>query len=158
MNYWFTADEHYDHKNIIKFCDRPFFDVEEMNETLIRNHNEVVQEDDTVIHAGDFALTSKKRAGEIIQQLKGNHIFLQGSHDKWGSNLPFLWEKQIEDIYVVVCHYPMLSWPRSYHGSYLLHAHTHCRLRSYPGILDIGVDCWDFYPADFKTIRTKIWK
>lgn len=50
--YFYTADEHYNHKNIIKYCNRPFSNVEEMDETLIANHNSIVNENDITIHGG----------------------------------------------------------------------------------------------------------
>ena len=54
-NLFFTSDTHFFHEGIIRFCNRPFGSVEEMNETLIRNWNEKVPEDGTVFHLGDFA-------------------------------------------------------------------------------------------------------
>lgn len=53
---FFTSDTHFNHKNIITFCKRPFETVEEMNEALVSNWNSVVPEDGTVFHCGDFAL------------------------------------------------------------------------------------------------------
>ena len=82
MKYWFVADEHYGHAKLLEYCNRPFKDVEEMDYVIMFNHNEVVKEEDTVIHAGDFTLTKQPWAAEYILQLKGNHIFLQGSHDR----------------------------------------------------------------------------
>ena len=158
MRYFFSSDEHYGHKNIIKYCNRPFKDVLEMDYIIIQNHNEVVKEEDTVIHAGDFALIGKERVQAYIGLLKGNHVFLQGSHDRWLSTGRFLWEKTIDDDQIVVCHYPMLSWPRSFHGSWLLHGHSHGNLTSYPGIYDIGVDNNDFKPVSWQQIKTKIWR
>lgn len=44
----FTADTHFGHANIIRFCDRPFTDIEAMNESLIANWNRKVTNSDTV--------------------------------------------------------------------------------------------------------------
>ena len=56
---WFTSDTHFSHCNIIKYCNRPFKDVDEMNKILIQNWNNVVRPDDIVWHLGDFALGDK---------------------------------------------------------------------------------------------------
>ena len=53
---WFTADTHIGHRNIIKYCQRPFSDVEDMNKTLISNWNKVVGINDYVFHLGDFSV------------------------------------------------------------------------------------------------------
>ena len=58
---FFTADTHFGHANIIKYCHRPFATVEEMDDALVRNWNAVVSPDATVFHLGDFALDSKER-------------------------------------------------------------------------------------------------
>jgi len=63
---FFTSDTHFNHANIIKFCDRPFKDVELMNETLIANWNRVVGLDDTVFHLGDFCLGGAGDQGTVF--------------------------------------------------------------------------------------------
>ena len=52
---WLFSDPHFDHANIIRYCERPFKDVEEMNETLLRNYRELVGPDDGVYFLGDMA-------------------------------------------------------------------------------------------------------
>ena len=159
MKYWFVSDEHYGHSNIIKYCNRPFNNVAEMDYTLMNNNNEVVNDGDIVIHGGDFTFGNAELAADYILELKGKHIFLQGSHDRWLKNGKFLWEKTIDGDQIIVCHYPMLSWPRSFHGSYLLHGHCHGKLKgNFPGIYDIGVDNNNFYPVSWAEIKTKIWR
>ncbi|HAR41171.1 MAG TPA: hypothetical protein DCS07_00820 [Bdellovibrionales bacterium] len=53
---YFTADHHFSHKNIIKYCGRPFQSAEEMNAVMIQRWNETVQPGDTVFYLGDFSL------------------------------------------------------------------------------------------------------
>ena len=81
MEYFFTADEHYGHKSIIKLCKRPFSSVEEMDEAIIERHNSVIKKDDEVIHLGDFTLEKRSIANAYLEKLNGNHVFIAGSHD-----------------------------------------------------------------------------
>jgi len=71
--FFFTADEHYGHANIIKYCDRPFASVEEMDAEIINRHNNLVGRKDVTIHAGDFTLAKKTSAENYIKRLKGTH-------------------------------------------------------------------------------------
>ena len=45
---YYISDLHFGHANIIKLCNRPFSDVNEMNEALIANWNNKVTNGDTV--------------------------------------------------------------------------------------------------------------
>ena len=154
MNYFFTADTHFNHKNIIKYCNRPFSSVEEMDNELIKRHNEVVKKNDTVIHAGDFSLiNNKNRVQEYINQLNGNHVFLKGSHDYWLSkNHITIYQKKIYNEYIVVCHYAMRVWHKSHFNSWQLYGHSHGTLKPVGKQLDIGVDNNNYYPFSFDEI------
>ena len=55
MALWLTSDLHFGHENIIRYCDRPFADVDAMNRALVDRWNEVVGDDDVVWVLGDFA-------------------------------------------------------------------------------------------------------
>lgn len=153
---YFTADQHFGHINIIKYCDRPFKHVDEMNDKIIANHNKVVHDKDVVYHLGDF--TMERDAEKYIRRLNGTHKFIRGSHDYWNPDLPYIIELKIEDIYIVLCHYAMRSWPRSYHGSIQLYGHSHGQLSPDKNQLDVGVDTQigehrKFYPYSLKEIR-----
>lgn len=156
MKYFFTSDEHLGHTNIIKYCDRPFRDAEEMDGTLIKNHNELVIDDDTVIHAGDFTLSTKRKAENYIRRLNGQHIFLRGSHDYWNEDLPYIWEKNINGIYIVVCHYAMRVWPKSHYGSLMFYGHSHGKLPPEKNQWDISVDNNNYKPISFEELVKKL--
>lgn len=149
---WFTADEHMDHANILGFCARPFASLNEMEAVLIANHNRLVQPGDLTIHCGDFAF-QQSTVDRVLPQLSGQHTFLLGSHDKWLKRLGlagpaplWLWEGNWEGTHLVACHYPMRSWPRSYHGSVQAFGHTHGRLKPLRNQWDVGVDHNAFCP------------
>jgi calcineurin-like phosphoesterase family protein len=68
---WFTADHHFGHENIIKFCNRPFASAQEMDEAMIERWNSVVKPDDKVYHLGDFTLNNAAAADHYFKQLNG---------------------------------------------------------------------------------------
>ncbi len=80
MNF-FISDNHFNHKNIIKYCFRPFESVEQMDEAMIKNWNDIVSIDDTVYHLGDFSLSYKKTC-QVLPLLKGKKILIKGNHDE----------------------------------------------------------------------------
>lgn len=155
-NIFFTADQHFGHANIIKFCGRPFVSVEEMDDLLIENHNKVVSQGDTVIHAGDFTLINNKERvwKRYAHKLNGKHIFLKGSHDYWLplSTSKTRWEKSIGGIYIVVDHYPLRTWARSHYNSWQLHGHSHGKLGPQGKQLDVGVDNHNYFPVSFDQV------
>lgn len=154
---FFTSDEHYGHKNIITYSNRPFLTVEDMDEQQIQRHNTFVGKDDHVIHAGDFTLLKNKPLiyGKYINRLNGSHTFLKGSHDYW---IPWKNSQQIKEIqiqkkyYIVVCHYAMRTWARSHYNSFHLYGHSHGRLEPIGKQWDIGVDNNNFYPISLNDI------
>lgn len=176
---WFTADEHYGHANIIRFQKRPFNDLFHMHMAMQVRFNSKVRPTDTTYHIGDFSLESDPRLVEVkyIQHLNGTHHFIMGSHDRWLRQLekrhseinippyrfPYLIEKMFDKTYIVLCHYAMLKWPRSHHGSLQLFGHSHGRLDnelpvSYNPLsqMDVGVDTNKFYPYSLTQITNKL--
>lgn len=79
-NIFVIADTHFFHGNIIQYCNRPFYDYQEMNDTMIQNWNSVVGKDDLVIHLGDFAFRNKHSL--VRKKLNGKIILIRGNHDR----------------------------------------------------------------------------
>lgn len=81
-NIFLTSDQHYNHTRILTYCaqTRPYSSVEEMNEDIIKNHNTLVKDNDTVYHLGDFCL-GEKYVKEHLARLNGKHILIAGNHD-----------------------------------------------------------------------------
>ena len=154
--YWFTSDEHYGHAKVIKYSNRPFKNVDEMDKTIIDNFNSVVGKNDMTIHAGDFCwLNNKKEVyKKYVSKLNGNHILLIGSHDHWQpSSGKYMWRKRIEGQLLIVCHYAMLTWECSHYNSWQLFGHSHGRLELDSKQYDIGVDNNKFYPVSFEQVK-----
>jgi len=80
---YFISDTHFNHSNIIKYCNRPFNNVEEMNEAIINNWNSIVSDEDTIYHLGDFALGTKDSIIDIVNRLNGKKYLIRGNHDRW---------------------------------------------------------------------------
>lgn len=154
--YFFTSDEHYGHEAVIKYNDRPFSSIEEMDSGLIKKYNEKVAPQDVTVHAGDFCwLNNKKDVYErYVSKLNGTHILLIGSHDHWlPDSAKYIWRKRIEGNLIIVCHYCMLTWECSHYNSWQLFGHSHGRLHREGKQYDIGVDNNDYYPVSFEEIK-----
>lgn len=144
---FFTSDLHLSHENIIKYCNRPFSSVGEMDEYLISNWNEEVGKKDRVVMAGDFVFKNKRH---LIDRLNGEIIWVVGNHDydEFGKATSYKYvEIGYGDIVICVSHYPMLAWNKKSYGSYMLHGHCHGTMNDKVlafdksmKILDVGVD------------------
>lgn len=166
---YFTSDTHFSHRNILKYCNRPFTSIEEHDETLITNWNSVVTTKDTVYHLGDFGFGSSKKLYELSLQLNGTIYLIQGNHDRATVKSPckdrFEWIKDLHKLtcqekgntyQFILCHYAMRSWNKSYWGVPHLYGHSHGTLPFYKNSLDVGVDCNNFYPVNIKQVLAKI--
>lgn len=167
-NIWFFADPHFGHAKIIKYCDRPFRDVDHMNETLVANYNSLVGSSDTVYILGDFAW---KEHAKFAFRLNGKKTLLLGNHDKFraedrraftevigGGGTFGLREINIDKRKVTLCHFPLASWNASFHGSWHLHGHCHGTLPETAGLprADVGVDVWGYFPVSWDQIVKKM--
>ena len=181
QNIWFTSDLHFNHANIIKFCNRPWKTTEEMDEALISNWNSVVKPNDLIFDLGDFAFADRDKWIELLKQLNGKHYLILGNHDitRWPGNkvLP-LFERvehqltlKIDGRKVYLNHYPFLCYGGTYRDStstvYQLFGHIHsgpnCSgldsdrlINLFPYQYDVGVDNNNYTPISWEQVKDKI--
>lgn len=170
---WVTSDTHFNHANIIKYCNRPFSSVEEMNETIIANWNKVVSQGDTVYHLGDFALGDKSLVPDILERLNGYKEFLMGNHDnsnimlemcKQGLIENISWEDviKVEKKIIILNHFPFgsLPDPATNRPIIQLHGHVHSTpdkpWNYFDNQYDVGVDNNNFTPVNLAELLDKI--
>jgi calcineurin-like phosphoesterase family protein len=160
---WVTADQHFGHANIIKYCHRPVGSVAEMDETLIQRWNERIKPGDMVWHLGDvfFGKPSDPHVKEIRSRLNGGIFLVKGNHDRWpwGRYLSLGVDKMFQHPgdpgitkvgrrSIVLTHNPPASYERINtvlnilgEGAIWLHGHSHCQGSIQdPRVFDVGVD------------------
>ena len=150
MNRYFTADTHFNHANVIGFCDRPFKNVWNMNAYLVENWNNMVGKKDMVYILGDMYWKEVPDGipfKELMTRLNGKKILIVGSHDRVPIRYPCLFEEitpqkeiKIDGNHVTLNHYCMRVWPRSHRNSWHLYGHSHGKLEPIGKSLDVGVD------------------
>jgi calcineurin-like phosphoesterase family protein len=169
---WFTSDEHYGHSNIIKFCNRPFKDIYEQTEEIVKRHNEVVKAGDRVYHLGDmfWRTLTLRDVLAIRYRLNGQHYYIYGNHDElFHSNQvlrdSFIWCKDTFNFKadglpnIWLSHYAHEDWNGSHRGAYHLFGHVHGQKPEPVGLkLDVGVDCWNYYPVSLDVIAERLGK
>lgn len=168
-NIFFTADHHFGHANIIKFSERPFESLEQMNEELIKRWNERVGVNDTVCHLGDLSLGKPDFTKEILDRLNGNIHLIKGNHEGATLTYPKRFES-IRDYHelkidepenkngkqkIILFHYGMRTWNGSHNGTWQLYGHSHGTLPDDETALsfDVGVDCHNFYPISYEEVK-----
>lgn len=158
MAVFFTSDTHFSHANIIKYCNRPYNDIHEMNIDLMAKWNETVSKDDTVYHLGDFSFNP------IMQHdfLNGNIILIRGNHDrnkciKLFENVYDYLTLQVGPYKCFLSHEPVgvgdqkfwkHDWTKQaqWHDAYIC-GHIHEKWKTNGKNINVGVDVNNFTPV-----------
>ncbi len=176
---WFTSDTHFGHENIIRYCNRPFRNAEEMNAELIRRWRETVPEDGIVFHLGDFAHGDGRLWNDILSVLPGRKYLILGNHDMMQREQKFMqWFEHVTQQMtirvggqsIILNHNPFLTYGGCYRNTWQLFGHVHSgplsdkgkdltRLQVlFPRQYDVGVDNNDYRPVSFLQVKEKIEK
>lgn len=157
---WFTSDTHFNHSKIIKYCQRPFLNVKEMNEYLITYWNILIKPRDIVYHLGDFCFGPN--GTRILKQLNGNVHLILGNHDFRNyknidgfKSISKILNINYKNINITLCHFAMRVWHKKHRGSMMLYGHSHGTLESIENSFDVGVDVNNFKPISIDYILNK---
>ena len=181
QNIYFVSDFHIGHQNVIKFDGRPFESLEEMHLKLIKNWNSKVNDEDIVFYLGDFTFKNQEIGSWFRNHLKGKIHFIMGNHDRTSVISKLGFEKvwgcdsglggvtiEVKDPdanrgyqIIVLCHYPILSWNKSHHGSWHVHGHCHQSLTKNKEmswyykrkVIDAGVNGLEYTPISYKELK-----
>lgn len=156
---WVWSDLHLGHKNIISFSDRPFMNVDEMDEHLIANYNEYVDPDDVCIWVGDIAFYGTEKTNEILDRCHGYKILVVGNHDFRNGKLRNLNFDETHLLYyldlpgapLVFTHFPMYNLIKPWiniHG----HLHINFQLDSDQHI-NVCCEYHNYRPVELEVIR-----
>lgn len=182
---YYISDTHFGHANVIRMCERPFADIDEMNEALIQKWNERVTNADRVYILGDLFF-GKITAGDILsilKRLKGKKHLVIGNHDdSWmrklkNEGIELLRDgegngyfESISDMLTVqtpfgkaiLCHYPLMSFRAKWqiHG----HIHGNTNMNYWPLLetmdhsLNASVEINDYRPVTFEGLVQNNWR
>lgn len=167
MNIWFSSDFHFAHQNIAgpkvsRWTNgyRNFNSVQEMNDTLIKNINDCVQENDILYYLGDWSFGGIHNILYFRRALmcKNIHLIL-GNHDqhivdkevklydetfnpiKLFTSVSDIYTGLIGSNYFHLSHYAHRVWPKSHRDSVHLYGHSHNTLPGEGKSMDVGIDC-----------------
>lgn len=175
---FFTSDLHFYHKNICKYCNRPFETLDAMHEALINNWNNVVKETDTVFILGDIGFCGYEKLEALVSRLNGTKYLIQGNHDSdkivyrlYEANLiegyykltdiTIIGDEECPNQDLTLCHFPMIDWYNKEKGAWMIHGHQHqlpetpsCSVKHW----DVGVDKNNLIPVSFEQLKINITK
>ena len=161
MKTFFFSDPHFGHANVIGYQDRPFRSVGEMDETIIRNWNSVVSEDDHVFLLGDVTFYKGEKAIEVLYALNGKISLILGNHDQRKrmeetdrfehiSSYPVLF-----DEFFLLSHEPVFLTEQSPFCN--IHGHFHQAEDIPPFVaplnINVSAECINYTPISYSDVK-----
>lgn len=142
---YFISDLHLFHENCLRFDKRPFKNLEEMHDTIVKNWNYKINNDDTVYILGDISMRGTNlELIKLVSTLKGHKVLIKGNHDQIKDYRYQQLFQEIADykeiktslpnekepnkrlsVNVVLSHYPILMWKNQHRGYVHLYGHVH---------------------------------
>lgn len=129
MKYFVIADTHFGHENIIRYCIRPYHDVETMNDDIVRRWNSVVSKNDVVYVLGDFAF-KREPVEKHARLLNGTKYLVKGNHGTYPNDFyrecgfKEVYDKPILLDFFLLSHQPLQLSETTPYFNYYGHIHN----------------------------------
>lgn len=173
-NIFLISDTHFSHKGIVNFLradgvtkERPWNNIEEMDEALVKNWNSVVSPKDKVYHLGDVCIN--RSALKILSRLNGEKRLIKGNHDVFRVEEYAEYFKDIRAVHTlnefILSHIPlhpthvMERWKGNIHGH--LHSSSVQMYQSAfdyvkdPRYLCVSVEQINYTPISFEEAKKR---
>ncbi len=159
---FFIADTHFAEDNIRRYENRPFENITQMDEELIRNWNKVVSEDDVVYVLGDFG--ANKNQEEVLKQLNGTKYLVKGNHDIYSNayyrdaGFTEVYDKPvILDGFWILSHEPLYVNSNMPYANIFGHVHGSPQYQTFSKQhYCVSVERIDFKPIAFEEIKKAV--
>ncbi len=163
---YLIADTHFGDPNILRYENRPFQSVEEMDETLIRNWNNAVKPEDTVFVLGDLSSYDLPKTAAICHRLNGHKYLIMGNHDTAAesdylacgfenvSRYPIIYEN-----FWMLSHEPMYINRNMPYANIFGHVHNNPMYRTdSPQSFCVCVERIGYAPIRFEEVKRRVMK
>lgn len=159
MNIFVTSDTHFNHSNIIKYCDRPYSSVQEMDWDMVEKWNSVVKPDDHVWHLGDVYMNASKGYIEnLLSRLNGKKRLILGNHDNGKDQILHKYFEKIvlwrdwKDHGLLMSHIP-LHPNNIINGRINIHGHIHQNKSPDGPYRCVCVEQTNYTPVNIENLR-----
>jgi len=169
-NIWLISDTHFNHENIIQYCNRPFGNVHHMNETIIENWNKDIKQEDVVYHLGDVYFSKKPDSTNILSRLNGRKRLILGNHDDGKDKLllqtfqKILCWRMFPEFGLILTHVPIHVDSMRGHKAGIdlvnVHGHMHDKMvllenkRPDSRYKNVSVEHTNYAPVNIESLRT----
>lgn len=165
MSVFFLADTHFGDETILRYENRPFASVEEMDREMMGRWNEKVGDEDTVFHLGDFSSLGEEGDRELLSKLYGKKVLVLGNHDRHRSpeewralgfaeavSWPVVWES-----FYMLSHEPLYVNRNMPYANVFGHVHGNPAYRdASPHSVCVSVERTDYAPLSFEELRHRL--
>lgn len=162
MAIFFIADTHFSDASILRYENRPFENVAEMNRVLIENWNKLVKEEDGVYVLGDFGASGQESS--VLSRLNGVKYLVKGNHDEYSND--YYREAGFEEVYdhpIIIENFWILSHDPLYVNSNMPYANLFGHVHNSPLFKTysnqhycVSAERIDYTPLSFESIAAKI--